>query len=214
MIELAKHLLEGVLFLIHEVIDQGGYWGITLLMAIESANIPIPSEFILPYAGYLVQQGKLNFHWAAFFGALGCVLGSIPSYWLGYYGGRPFLRKYGKWLLVSEHDLHQAEHWTEKYGDPTFFVCRMLPVVRTFISLPAGVLKARFWPFTIYTLIGSWIWSYGLVSVGVYFGKNLAYFKALWHQFDYAIIAVLLALGVLYVWKHVKHFRNTSPTRS
>jgi membrane protein DedA with SNARE-associated domain len=208
MIDFVHTILELVMAFIHQVIDTMGYAGIALLMAIESANIPLPSEFILPYAGFMVQQGQLNFHLAALAGAIGCVLGSVPSYWLGYYGGRRFLHRYGKWLLMSEHDLMSAERWTLKYGDWAFFICRMLPVVRTFISLPAGILKANFWPFVWLTFLGSWIWSYALVYVGVYFGENLAAFKEIWHKFDYAIIGILMILGVLYVWKHVKHLKE------
>lgn len=206
--EFLHAILETVMVFIHNTIDTLGYIGVVVLMAIESANIPLPSEFILPYAGFMVQQGKLNFHLAALAGAVGCVVGSVPAYWLGYYGGRDFLRKHGKWLLMSTHDLDEAEKWTVKYGDLAFFICRMLPVVRTFISTPAGILKARFWPFVVYTFLGSWIWSYGLVYVGVYFGKNLSVFKEIWHKFDYAILAVLFILGVWYIWRHVKHIRE------
>jgi membrane protein DedA with SNARE-associated domain len=202
-------ILEMAMGFIHGTINSLSYFGIILLMAVESANVPLPSEFILPYAGFMVQQGQLDFHLAALAGAIGCVVGSVPCYWLGYYGGRPFVRKYGKWLLLTEHDLETAEKWTAKYGDATFFFCRMLPVVRTFISTPAGVLKANFWPFVIFTFVGSWIWSYGLVWAGVYFGENLEAFKEIWHKFDYAIIGVLVVLGCLYIWKHVKHFRES-----
>jgi membrane protein DedA with SNARE-associated domain len=189
---------------VHAAIEAFGYAGVALLMAIESANIPLPSELILPYAGYLVQQGKMDFHLAAFAGAIGCVLGSLPSYWLGMWGGRPFLQKYGKYLLLSETDMVKAEGWVNKFGDWTFFICRMLPVVRTFISFPAGVLRARFWPFTILTFVGSLLWSYALVYVGIVFGDNLAQFKHIWHQFDLAIVAVCAVLGGLYLWKHLK----------
>lgn len=205
--EILHTILEGVMGFIHYVISTWQYVGVALLMAIESANVPLPSEFIMPYAGFLVQQGKLNFHLAALAGAVGCVLGSVPSYWLGQVGGRSFLLKYGKWLLLSEHDLHTAEQWTKKYGDLAFFICRMLPVVRTFISLPAGILGASFIPFVLYTFVGSLIWSYGLVWVGVYFGENLEAFRAIWHQFDYAILLLLAVLGVLYTWRHYKHIR-------
>ncbi|WP_303673561.1 DedA family protein [Vampirovibrio chlorellavorus] len=201
-------LIELVMAFIHNVIASLGYVGVALLMAIESANVPLPSEFIMPYAGFLVQQGKLNFHLAALAGAVGCVIGSIPSYFIGLFGGRSFLLKYGKWLLLSEHDLDEAERWVDKYGDLAFFICRMLPVVRTFISLPAGILQAHFYPFVLYTFIGSLIWCYGLVYVGVYFGENLEAFRAIWHKFDYAIIGLLVVLGVLYIWKHVKHIRQ------
>ncbi len=199
---------------VHGGIDLMGYWGVALMMAIESCNIPLPSELIMPYAGYMVQQGTMDFHLAAFAGAAGCVLGSLPSYWLGYYGGRPFLSRYGRWFLVSMHDLEKAEKWTEKFGDWTFFICRMLPVVRTFISLPAGVLKARFWPFMALTFLGSWVWCYGLVYVGVIFGENLDEFRHYWHKFDYAIVAIILALGIWYVWHHVKNFMDDSQSSS
>jgi membrane protein DedA with SNARE-associated domain len=201
-------ILELVMGFIHETIMQFGYAGVAILMAIESANIPLPSEFIMPYAGFLVQQGKMDFHLAALAGAIGCVLGSVPSYWLGKWGGRSFLLKYGKFLLLSEHDLIVAERWTDKYGDLAFFICRMLPVVRTFISLPAGILHAHFWPFVIYTFIGSLIWSYGLVWVGVYFGENLETFREIWHKFDYAIIGILVILGIWYMWRHFKYIRQ------
>lgn len=205
--EFFHSLLEWVMQGIHFTIMTLSYTGVALLMAIESANIPLPSEFIMPYAGFLVQQGKMDFHLAALAGAIGCVIGSVPSYWLGQAGGRNFLLKYGKWLLLSEHDLITAEKWTTRYGDLAFFICRMLPVVRTFISLPAGILNARFWPFVIYTFIGSLVWSYGLVWVGVKFGENLEAFRAIWHKFDYAIIALLVVLGILYLWRHFKHIR-------
>jgi membrane protein DedA with SNARE-associated domain len=217
MIEIFTQLLNTILHAlmawIHGMIDAFGYAGVALMMAIESANIPLPSELILPYAGYMVQQGKLDFHGAALAGAIGCVLGSLPSYWLGQWGGRPFLLKYGKWFLVTEHDLDSAERWTQKYGDWAFFVCRMLPVVRTFISLPAGVLKARFWPFTFFTFLGSWVWSYGLVYVGVVLGDNLEAFRHIWHKFDAVILLTLAALGGLYVWKHVNHLRGGSSAK-
>lgn len=201
--------VEMALAFVHGGIQLLGYTGVALMMAIESCNIPLPSELIMPYAGYLAQQGQMNLHGAALAGAVGCVLGSIPSYWLGYFGGRSFLEKHGKWLLLTPHDLDSAERWVARYGNWTFFICRMLPVVRTFISLPAGVLKARFWPFITLTFVGSLVWCYALAYVGVVFGENLAMFRHYWHQFDVAIVAVLLLLGGLYVWKHVRHFQST-----
>ena len=208
MVQFVEQILLWLVAFIHGVIDSTQYLGIVILMAIESANVPLPSEMILPYAGLMVQQGQLNFHLAALAGAVGCVVGSVPSYWLGYVGGRPFLAKYGKWLLLTEGDLDSAERWTTKYGDWAFFLCRMLPVVRTFISLPAGILKAKFWPFVIFTFLGSWIWSYPLVYVGMLLGENLEAFKHWWHKFDVAIAVVILGLGALYVYKHLKHFQH------
>ncbi len=205
--EFLHTILETVMLFIHHVIVSLEYVGVALLMAIESCNVPLPSEFVMPYAGFLVQQGKLNFHLAAFAGALGCVLGSVPSYWLGQWGGRNFLLKYGRYLLLSEHDLITAEKWTTKYGNWSFFICRMLPVVRTFISLPAGILGAPFWPFIGLTFVGSLVWSYALVWVGVKFGENLTAFEALWHKFDSVVLIGLFILGVLYIWRHVNHIR-------
>ena len=147
-------LLDPILQMIRDGVASWGYLGVMMMMAIESANIPLPSEAIMPTAGLLVQQGKMNIHLAAFAGALGCLLGSIPSYFLGMLGGRPFLEKYGRFLLLRKQDMEIADGWVNKYGDITFFVCRMLPVVRTFISFPAGVLKAHFGMFCLFTFIG------------------------------------------------------------
>ena len=180
-----------------------GPWGVSLLMAIESCNIPLPSEAVLPFAGILVNKGVMNFHIAALFGAIGCVLGSIPSYYLGYFGGRPFVEKYGKYFLVSQKDLEGADKWVDKYGDWAFFLCRMLPVIRTFISFPAGILRARKRIFFTLTFLGSLIWCYFLVYVGVKMGENMDTLKTIWHKFDVAIVITCFCLGCLYIYKHV-----------
>ena len=191
------------------IITVLGPWGVSLLMAIESCNIPLPSEAVLPFAGILVNKGVMNFHVAAIFGAIGCVLGSIPSYYLGYFGGRPFVEKYGKYFLVSRKDLEEADAWVDKYGDWAFFICRMLPVVRTFISLPAGILRARKRTFFTLTFLGSLIWCYLLVYVGVKMGENMEALKHIWHKFDAVIIIACLILGGLYIYKHVKHLKES-----
>ena len=180
-----------------------GPWGVSLLMAIESCNIPLPSEAVLPFAGILVNKGVMNFHIAALFGAIGCVLGSIPSYYLGYFGGRPFVEKYGKYFLVSQKDLEDADKWVDKYGDWAFFLCRMLPVIRTFISFPAGILRARKRIFFTLTFLGSLIWCYFLVYVGVKMGENMDTLETIWHKFDVAIVITCFCLGCLYIYKHV-----------
>ena len=202
-------ILVPVVSYIETTISGFGPFGIIMLMAIESANIPLPSEAILPFAGYLVSINKMNFHVACFAGAIGCLVGSIPSYYLGYFGGRPFVEKYGKWFLVSKKDLETADRWTQKYGDISFFICRMLPVVRTFISLPAGILKANFPRFITYTFVGSLVWSYFLVFVGVKLGEHREALKAIWHKFDYAIVGVLFVLFAIYVYRHVKHLKES-----
>lgn len=207
MIEAILGVLVG---LIQETIQTFGYWGISLLMAIESCNIPLPSEAILPFAGYMVSIGKLDsIHTASIFGAIGCVLGSVPSYYLGYFGGRDFIEKYGKYFLISKKDLEDADKWVEKYGDWAFFLCRMLPVVRTFISLPAGILRGKKRTFFTLTFLGSLIWSYVLVYVGVKMGENFEALKSIWHKFDAIIITVIGILGIIYIYKHVKHLKES-----
>jgi membrane protein DedA with SNARE-associated domain len=196
-------LIDPLLQAVRDAIADWGYFGIVLMMAIESANIPLPSEAIMPAAGILVQQGKMNLHLAALAGAIGCLVGSIPSYLLGRYGGRPFLEKYGRWLLLRERDLQFAENWVSRYGDITFFVGRMLPIVRTFISFPAGVLNAHFSIFCVSTFFGSLIWSYFLTYVGIKFGENMQSFIEIWHQFDLAIAALVLAGLIFYLYHHV-----------
>lgn len=207
MIEQILGILVGF---IEWVISHFGAFGISLLMAIESCNIPLPSEAILPFAGYLITIGKIpNIHIAAIFGALGCILGSVPSYYLGYFGGRTFFEKYGKYVLVSKKDLEEADKWVDKYGDWAFFLCRMLPVIRTFISLPAGILRARKRTFFTLTFLGSLIWSYVLVYVGIKLGENFEALKSIWHKFDAAIIITCAILGVIYIYKHLKNLKES-----
>lgn len=196
--------IDPILQMIRDGVASWGYLGVIAMMAIESANIPLPSEAIMPTAGILVQQGKMNIHLAALSGALGCLLGSIPSYFLGLYGGRPFLQKYGRWFLLREKDLEAADKWVDRYGDWTFFICRMLPVVRTFISFPAGVLRAHFLVFCFFTFVGSLIWCYFLTWVGIKFGENMETFVNIWHKFDVAIVAFVIAGFAFYLYHHLK----------
>lgn len=201
-------LIPIVRFIEHTVTELGAL-GVVMLMAVESCNIPLPSEAILPFAGYLVSKGVFSIHTAAFAGAFGCVVGSMPSYYIGCRGGRPFVEKYGKWFLISKKDLEMADKWSAKYGDWAFFICRMLPVVRTFISLPAGILKVNYPKFLLFTFLGSLIWSYFLVYVGIKLGQHREEFKAIWHRFDYAIAGTVLILGVLYLYNHFKHLKES-----
>ena len=202
-------ILSIIISWIQDIITSLGPWGIALLMAIESCNVPLPSEAILPFAGYLVTKGVFSIHTAAIFGAIGCVLGSIPSYYLGYFGGRKFIEKYGKYFLISHHDLDIADKWVEKYGDWSFFICRMLPVIRTFISLPAGILKAKKRFFFTFTFLGSLVWSYVLVFVGIKLGENIDSIKHIWHKFDILIIVVCAILGGIYIYHHVKKLKES-----
>src|SRR3989475_1355651 len=132
-----------------------GYSGIVLLMAIESACIPLPSEVIMPFSGYLVSTGKMNLWAVALAGAVGCVLGSLVAYWVGMYGGRPLIEKYGRFVLISHHDLDLADRWFGRYGEAIVFTSRLLPVIRTFIAFPAGVARMNLTRLVIYTFAGS-----------------------------------------------------------
>jgi membrane protein DedA with SNARE-associated domain len=201
-------ILEVLSVFIIQVISTLGYGGIVLLMAIESACIPLPSEVIMPFSGYLVYAGRFNLLWAATAGAIGCNLGSILAYEIGFYGGRPLVERWGKYILLSERDLNWAEKFFHKYGGITVLVARLLPVVRTFIALPAGIGKMPRLPFHIYTFIGSWPWCYMLAYVGMKLGEQWdkdPRLKIWFHRFD-AVIALVIVAGVaLFVWSHWKH---------
>jgi membrane protein DedA with SNARE-associated domain len=185
-----------------------GYTGIVLLMAIESACIPLPSEIIMPFSGYLVFTGDLVLWGIALAGAVGCVLGSLVAYWIGFYGGRPLVEKYGKYVLISHHDLALAERWFQKHGEITIFVGRLLPVIRTFIAFPAGVARMNLSRFNLYTFIGSFIWCYALGWVGMKLGEHWDTLGTYFHRFDALIGTVLVAGCVWYVWRHLKHVRR------
>lgn len=186
------------------VIKSTGYFGVTGLMAIESANIPLPSEVIMPFSGYLVSQGILNLWWVAVAGAFGCVIGSVLSYALGFWGGRPLVEKYGKYIFLSHHDIDKADKWFAKYGDWAIFISRLLPVVRTFISFPAGLTKMHFKRFVIFTFLGSLPWCIGLAYVGEIMGNNWESLRVYFKRFDVLIAAVIVAVIAWYIWRHIK----------
>jgi membrane protein DedA with SNARE-associated domain len=186
-------------------IDKLGYFGVAILMGLESCNIPIPSEIILPYAGFLSAKGVLNLHLAALAGALGCLLGSMLSYWLGKKLGRPFLWKHGQWLLISRHDLELSEKFLDRFGSATYFLSRLLPVVRTFISFVAGVSEAKFWKFCLSAFLGSWIWSYVLVYFGFRLGNSWNHIGPWWDRFHETIgliIIIAIAWHIIRVFRH------------
>jgi membrane protein DedA with SNARE-associated domain len=203
-------IIAPLISLITYSIDNYDYWGIGFLMALESANIPIPSEVILPYGGFLASQGSLNIHWAAFAGAVGCLAGSILSYYLGLWLGRPFLWKYGKWLLISQKDILTAEKFLARFGDLTFFITRLLPVVRTFVSFVIGVGKGHFLKFSFYTFVGSWIWSYLLVYVGLKLGDNWGILRSWWHKFDAVIVILIVAAVIFHIVRVFRDSRDTA----
>jgi membrane protein DedA with SNARE-associated domain len=182
--------------------------GVVAMMAIESAAIPLPSEIIMPLAGWmLVKERGLGVPWlllAAFCGALGNLLGSLLGYYVGAWGGRPLVRRYGRYLLISHHDLDLAERWFDRHGKWTVFFSRLLPVVRTFISVPAGVARMPIWQFSAYTFAGSFPWSLGLAWAGFLLGENWERIRDWMRPADIPIVVIALLLIGLYVYRHVR----------
>jgi len=188
--------------------------GVVALMAIESACIPLPSELIMPLAGWmLIKEQSLAVTYvlvAGVYGALGNTIGSVIAYVVGMWGGRPFLEKYGKYILISKHDLNLADRWFDRSGSWSIFASRLLPVVRTFISLPAGIARMHFFKFLVYTFLGSFIWSTGLAYGGYQMGEHWEQIRALMRPFDPVIITIAIILIAFYIYRHVKHSRMTS----
>lgn len=185
------------------IIRETGYLGIFFLMAVEAANVPIPSEIIMPFSGFVVGQGLFNFWLVVVFGAFGDLSGSLFSYFLGF-----LIRK--KVLLWDKHKVsagvERAQRWTERFGDWAIFFSRLVPIVRTFISLPLGVLKTKsIWRFSFFTFIGAFIWSTFLTWLGFTLGKNWQVLQIYFRQFDYLIL-LLIVIGI--IWGLKRHFRR------
>lgn len=189
-------------------ISRLGYAGIALLMGIESACVPLPSEIIMPFSGYLVFKGELNIWPVATAGAFGCVVGSWLAYALGVWGGRPLAEGYGKYLLISRRDLDLVDRWFHRYGEVTIFVGRLLPVVRTFIAFPAGIAKMPIWRFSLYTFLGSFIWCWVLAWIGLKLGKNWDTLGVYFHRFDAVLVAFIAGAIAFYLWRHVRQLRR------
>lgn len=201
-------IIEIVTTFIISGISAWGYWGVGAMMAIESACVPLPSEVIMPFAGFLVAQGKFSLLGVSLAGAIGCVVGSVLAYAVGFWGGRAFIEKYGKYILISHHDLNIADNFFNKYGSSAIFFSRLMPVVRTFISLPAGIAKMNFSKFVIYTFLGSFIWSWGLAHLGKKLGEHWDTLGVYFHKFDFVIGIVILAGAVWYIRRHLKNLKK------
>jgi membrane protein DedA with SNARE-associated domain len=190
------------------VISKAGYLGVLLLMTIESACIPLPSEIIMPFAGYLVYTGRFSLLWAATAGAIGCNVGSVIAYEIGARGGRRLVERYGSYIFLSRHDLEMAERFFERFGGAAVFIGRLLPVIRTFIALPAGIARMPRLRFHIYTFAGSWPWCFGLAWIGMKLGEQWdkdPRLKQWFHRLDALIILLLVAGAAWFVWSHWKN---------
>ena len=184
------------------MISKFGYTGILITMAIESACIPLPSEIIMPFSGYLVSTGQFSMLWVTMAGAIGNVLGSLMAYYVGVWGGRPFVERYGPYLLVSRRDLEMADRWFLKYGEAAVLISRMLPVVRTFISLPAGIVRMNVPKFVLFSFIGAVPWCYLLAYIGLKLGERWDGLHEYFHHLD-VVIGMVLVLGFVYfLWSH------------
>ncbi len=204
------HLIEEIAIpFIEGLYGQMGYLGVVLAMAIESACIPLPSEIIMPFAGWMVYRGVFDLLGAAIAGTIGNTLGSVLAYWVGSIGGRPLLLKYGRFVLITEHDMEIADRWFAKHGEKAVLIGRLLPVVRTFISFPAGVSRMNFGKFVLYSTIGAFPWVLALTYLGKLMGDNWLLVRGFLHNFDYPIIALLLAAIGYYIYRHVR-----KPTRA
>jgi membrane protein DedA with SNARE-associated domain len=208
---MSEKIIAFLVQLVTHVIDAGGYAGIVALLAVNSACIPLPSELILPFSGYLVYLGRFNLLLVATAGMVGCNIGSAFSYWLGAKGGRPLVERYGRWVLMSRHDLDRMTHFFEKYGSITVLLARMMPMLQTFVGFPAGIARMPRLRFHIYTSLGSWCWYYCLGYVGMKLGEKWhtdPRFYEAFHRFHLVVEIALVAAIIWFVWSHIKRGRQ------
>jgi membrane protein DedA with SNARE-associated domain len=211
ILTLSFNIIETLSDFVISVIEQLGYAGVFAGMTLESVGLPIPSEVIMPFAGYVVWEGGLTLIGITLAGTLGCLAGSLIAYCIGLWGGRPLLERYGKYVLIRKRELDLADKWFGKYGDRAVFVSRLLPVVRTYISFPAGIVKMDVKKFSLYTVLGSLLWCFGLAYIGVLLGPHWVDIEGLFRYLDIAVIVGIIAL-VAYLIYHreriVSHMRS------
>ncbi len=210
---MSEKILALLVQLITRVIDAGGYAGIVALMGINSSGIPLPSEVIMPFSGYLVYLGRFNLVLVVTAGVVGCNLGSALAYWIGAKGGRPLVERYGRWVLMSHRDLDRMTWFFAKYGSIAVLLARMMPLVQTFVSFPAGIAKMPRVRFHIYTSAGALVWYSCLATAGRTLGEKWhtdPRLYELFHRFHLAVEIALLAGAVWFVWTHIRHARETS----
>jgi membrane protein DedA with SNARE-associated domain len=189
-------------------IGISGYAGLVVLMALESMVAPLPSEAVMPFAGFLIFEGKFSFHEVIFFSTIGSIIGSVISYYAGLYGGRPFVTRFGKYLLLDTHDLEFTERFFGKYGDKTIFFSRFIPVVRHLISIPAGVGEMKLGKFILYTTLGAGIWNSFLAYAGFRLRSQWETIRQYSQVMD-IIIVILLILGLAYfIYRHIKRLNG------
>lgn len=186
------------------LISSFGYSGVFFAMAIESACIPLPSEIILPFTGYMVFAGHFSFWQAIIAATLGNLFGAVVAYYVGVFGGRPFLQRYGRYFLINERELKWTERLFERHGEITVFVGRILPIVRTFISLPAGIARMSVFKMAAYTVFGAFLWCTLLIFLGQKLGENWDSLKPYFHRADIVVGGVLILLIIYVIWKRCR----------
>jgi membrane protein DedA with SNARE-associated domain len=197
-------MLEWLEHVITTYLGEYGYPAVFVLMVLESACIPIPSEVTMVFGGFLVSRGDLDFFWVAMIGTIANVIGSWLAYWVGYVGGRPLINRWGRYIFLREHELDRAHDWFERRGEVAVFVSRLLPVIRTFISLPAGVARMNFWKFTMYTFLGCLPWTFALTWAGLLLGENWETFLRYGDPISWAIAGITVAV---ITWWLIRRYR-------
>ncbi len=198
-------VLSSLTTLIIHTISTLGYAGVGFLMALQTVAIPIPSEVILPFAGFLVSTGRFNLLLLAIVGGVGSCVGASIAYWIGYKGGRPLVEHYGKYILISHHDLNRTERFFARFEFWAVFIGQLLPIIRSFISFFAGIAEVNYKKFLAYTFIGSFLWSLLLGYIGMKLGQNWPALHSNFQKFDAVIVIVIVIFIILWVWRHVKH---------
>ncbi len=202
MVSLILGLISNIIL---SVIEKTGYLGVAILMAFESAGVPIPSEIIMPFSGYLASTGFFSIWLVVFWATMGNIFGSLALYFIGCYGGRAFALKYGHYFLINEAEINAVDAWFKKYGSFAIFFSRMTPVARTYISLPAGLAKMNLPKFVFYTFLGSVPWNFALTYIGFALGKNWGMLEVYFRKFDYVILALILLVIAWWVWGRFKN---------
>lgn len=195
-----------------QLVEKGGYLGVFLVSFLENVFTPIPSEAIIPFAGVLVSQGKFSFLTVVLAATLGSILGAYVFYYLGYVMGserfKAFIIKWGKYIFITENDVNRAEDWFKKYGMWAVLFCRVIPIVRSFISIPAGYVRLPFWKFTFLTAIGTFVWSSILITVGFVLGENYESILPIFKQFERIIVIIFVLLAVFLAYRKITAARN------
>jgi membrane protein DedA with SNARE-associated domain len=203
-------LLEQIISWALAIIAKFGYGGLFVTMGLESALIPIPSEVVLPFCGFLASSGKMNLWLVVIVATLANLVASILIFYVGYFGGRPLVRKYGKYVFIHEDDIERMDNWVGKNGEKVAFFSRLLPGVRGFSSLVLGVTKINFKKFFIFTFLGSFVWNLPLAYIGFITGKNWNLLHPYFQKFEFVILGLIIIALAIFIYKHIGRFRKQS----